>query len=237
MNIARASNKYFNDEEPWKKVKSDIEYAEKSLFVCCQLVRSLSILFAPVIPNTCKSISKILDNYSYFGEPMKGKINTENIWLSAELPTLNQGSPINMPPILFSKIEDETVAIQTAKLGDKQNKTIDTKVEEELIDFTDFQKVKLRTAKIISAEKIKKSKKLLKLQVDLGDSQRQILAGIAEYYEPEYLVGKTIVVVTNLKPAKLMGEESQGMMLAASADGKLCFVTPENDIPAGAEVR
>ena len=237
MNIARASNKYFNDEEPWKKVKSDNEYAAKTLFVCSQLVRSLSILFAPVIPNTCNSISHILDINTYFGEPMKGNINTENIWMSAELPTLNQGSPINMPPILFSKIEDETVAIQTAKLGDKQNKSTDSKVEEELIDISDFQKVKLRSAKIISAEKIKKSKKLLKLQVDLGDSQRQILAGIAEYYEPEYLVGKTIVVVANLKPAKLMGEESQGMMLAASADGKLCFVTPESDIQAGAEVR
>jgi methionyl-tRNA synthetase len=236
MNIARAANKYFNDEEPWKNIKSDNENAAKTLFVCAQLVRSLSVLFAPVVPNTCQKIADILSTDTYTGEPISVNPNTQNLWQSAELPTLIQGSEIKMPEILFTRIEDETIAAQVDKLGDKQFKKT-TEPEEDLIEIADFQKVKLRTAKIISAEKIKKSKKLLKLQVEIGESKRQILAGIAEFYEPEYLVGKTIVVVANLKPAKLMGEESQGMMLAASHDGKLCFVTPEKEMVSGAEVR
>lgn len=234
MNVARAANKYFNDEEPWKKVKTDSDYAAKTLFVCAQLVRSLSVLFAPIIPHTCKKIALITGYDTYCGEP--GTTIKGNDFLNAALPMLPQGQYINMPEILFTRIEDETIAGQTAKLGDLQSKQA-AEPEEDLIEISDFQKVKLRTAKIISAEKIKKSKKLLKLQVEIGESRRQILAGIAEFYEPEYLVGKTIVVVANLKPAKLMGEESQGMMLAASLDGKLCFVTPEIDMPSGAEVK
>ena len=235
MNVARASNKYFNDEEPWKAVKSNPDYAAKSLYVCSQLVRSLAILFAPIIPVTANKIADTIGVEIYTGQPKAGEFISENIWENAGLPVLPQGAEIKIPQILFTKIEDEIVAAQTAKLGDKQK--VSAEPEEELIDIADFQKIKFKTAKIISAEKLKKSKKLLKLQVDTGGSQRQILAGIAEYYEPEYLVGKTIVVVSNLKPAKLMGEESQGMMLAASADGKLCFVTPETEIAVGAEVR
>lgn len=235
MNIARASNKYFNDEEPWKKIKSEPEYAAKTLFVCSQLVRSLAVLFAPIIPNTSKKIADILNFELYYGEPLKGIHNSDNYWINSGLPLLKQGLEFKTPQILFTRIEDDVIATQVSKLGNKQSKNIVP--EDELIDISDFQKVKLKTAKIISAEKVKKSKKLLKLQVDLGDSQRQILAGIAEYYEPDYLIGKTIVVVANLKPAKLMGEESQGMMLAASADGKLCFVTPEQQIQPGAEVK
>ena len=108
-----------------------------------------------------------------------------------------------------------------------------------LISFEDFMNVKLKTAKVIEAEKIKKSKKLLKLKVDLGFEQRQIVAGIAEHYSPEDLLGKIVIVVANLTPAKLMGVESQGMLLAANtSDGKLSVATVENpDIQLGAEVR
>ncbi|MBX3042264.1 MAG: methionine--tRNA ligase [Candidatus Kapabacteria bacterium] len=235
MNVARASNKYFNDEEPWKRIKSDKDYAAKTLYVCVQLVRSLAVLVAPIIPNSSTKIAETLNISIYSGAPSEDSINTTNLWDSASLPLVEQGSDLNTPAILFTRIEDDVISAQIAKLGDKiSNSTI---APEPLIDITDFQKIKLKTAKIISAEKLKKSKKLLKLIVDLGDSQRQILAGIAEYYEPEYLIGKTVVVVANLKPAKLMGEESQGMMLAASADNKLCFVSPEIEIGAGAEVK
>ena len=114
----------------------------------------------------------------------------------------------------------------------------DEEVAEE-ITIDDFMKVKLRTAKIVEAEKVKKSKKLVKLIVDLGDEKRQVLAGISQFYEPEDLLGKTVVVVANLKPAKLMGMESQGMILAANdADGALTIVSPVDDtIGPGAEVR
>jgi len=112
-----------------------------------------------------------------------------------------------------------------------------TQPADDLITIDDFKKVKLRTAKIIEAEPVPKSEKLVKLKVDLGNEQRQILAGIAKHYAPDALIGKTIVIVANLKPAKLMGMESQGMLLAANAeDGSLGLVIPEIDI-IGSEVR
>jgi len=124
-------------------------------------------------------------------------------------------------------------------LGDKEKENKSEKEPDNIISFDEVMKVKLRTAKIIEAEKIKKSKKLLKLQIDLGNEKRQIVAGIAEHYKPEDIVGKIIVVVANLQPAKLMGVESQGMLLAANtSDGKLKLVTlDDSDIELGAEVR
>ncbi len=233
MNIARAANKYFNDEEPWKMVKSNNDYAAKTLYVCCQIVHSLAILFSPILPNTTKQIYNFLGLLPHTGMPDNSETNNLNMWESARFATLEQGKEIKLPNILFKQIENDIIELQISKLGNKENK----QVVDELLDISDFQKIKLRTAKVLSAEKLKKSKKLLKLQVDLGDQKRQIIAGVAEYYQPEELIGKTIIVVSNLKPAKLMGEESQAMMLAASHKGKLCFVTPEKEIETGAEVR
>ncbi|MFA5512017.1 MAG: methionine--tRNA ligase [Candidatus Kapaibacterium sp.] len=233
MNVARAANKYFNDEEPWKNVKGDKEYAAKTMFVCCQIVRSLAVIFVPIIPNTSLKLAKIL-NVEINDGSSSNNGGLSDVWAEAVFPQLQSGHTINTPEILFSRIEDDKIQNQIDKLGFKNSKPGET---EELIEISDFQKVKLVTAKVLKAEKVKKSKKLLKLLVDIGGMGRQILAGVAEYYEPEYLIGKSIVVVKNLKPVKLMGQESQGMMLAASTDGKLCFVTPEADMPSGAEVK
>ncbi len=108
---------------------------------------------------------------------------------------------------------------------------------DEKIDIADFAKVELRVARILAAEKVKGSKKLIRLQVDLGDEQRQVVAGIAEAYEPEALVGKTIALVANLKPAKLMGVESNGMVLAASLDGKAVLCTFDAPVPPGTKIK
>ncbi len=224
MNIARASNKYFNDEEPWKTFKSDKSKAAVTLYVCCQIVRSLSLLFAPILPYTSKKINDILGFEQTTGTPNES--SEINYWFEASYPKLQVNHFIKQPEILFNRIEDDVIQNQISKLGDKTQNEV--KDESNLIAIEDFQKISLKTAKVISAEKMPKSKKLLKLQIQIGDEKRQILAGVAEYYQPDYLVGKIIVVVANLKPAKLMGEESQGMMLAASIDGKLCFVTPES---------
>jgi methionyl-tRNA synthetase len=236
MNVARAANKYFNDEEPWKSSKSDKELCAKTLFVCVQFVNSLGIIFSPVIPYSAKQIAWLLKLSAKTGEALNGGALNDNFWKEAAFPALESGRETEKPTILFGRFEDDMVEKQQSKLGNKDKSTVQ---EEELITIDDFMKVKFRTAKIIDAEKIKKSKKLLKLQVDTGKDKRQIIAGIAQHYEPEYLIGKTIVVVANLKPAKLMGHESNGMMLAASTDdGKLCFVTPECDnFQEGAEVR
>jgi methionyl-tRNA synthetase len=242
MNVARAANKYFNDEEPWKTAKSDIDKCGKTIFVCVQLVNALSRIFAPILPHVSKKISYILNVPSYTGEAQFGK-KEEDRWFSIAYPQIENGVEINETEILFTKLEDDVIKQQIEKLGKEvsDNEAEEAEAEEKVeeITFDDFTKIQLKTAKILEAEKVKKSKKLIKLIVDLGREKRQILAGVAEHYQPEDLLGKTIIVVANLKPAKLMGIESQGMMLAASnKEGKLCFVTPaEESIGVGAEVR
>ncbi|MFM6955055.1 MAG: methionine--tRNA ligase [Ignavibacteria bacterium] len=228
MNIARSANKYFNDCEPWKSIKTNPEEAAKTLYVCSQVLNALSIAFAPIIPHTAKSIAIACGQ-----EPKTGDHSSIglNVWNWIAQPVLQCGQHIAQPPILFNKLEDSVIEEKIQSMEQAQQPA------EELISIEDFKKVKLRTAKIIHAEAVPKSEKLVKLQVDLGNEQRQILAGIAKHYAPESLIGKTIVVVANLKPAKLMGMESQGMLLAANAeDGSLGLVIPEIDV-IGSEVR
>ena len=241
MNIARAANKYFNDEEPWKTAKSDPDKCAKTMYICCNLAYSLAVIFAPIVPFTASKIFSSIGLDPITGNPNSnsGKID---YWETAMNLNLSENSTFNKPELLFVKMEDDIIQTQIAKLGDNNTQSVDSskeKTETNLITIDDFKKIQLRTAKIIEAENIPKSKKLIKLQVDLGNEKRQILAGIAEYYKPEDLIGKLVVVVSNLQPAKLMGNESQGMLLAAnSGDGKLTLVHPADDsIGAGAEVR
>ncbi len=235
MNIARAANKFFNDAEPWKTIKTDRNAGARTLFICAQMVSSLSIFLAPVIPNSAKRVQMLLGADPQTGEANAAQIG-ENIWLTAIYPNLEEDTRIQQPSIIFNKIDDEIISKQIAKLGKPEE---DEKTEIQTIEYDDFAKIQLRTAIIKQAEKLPKSKKLLKLIVEVGNRQKQIIAGIAEHYSPDYLVGKTIVVVDNLKPASLMGETSEGMLLAASTeDGRLCFVTPEKpEIGSGAIVK
>lgn len=212
MNIARAANKYFNDSEPWKTRKEDLERCGTTLNICLQVVRSLAILFEPVLPYTAAKLWDLLNVQQ----------DKEDSWWSAAELRLKSGRKINEPTILFEKFDDETVAKEVAKLGAG---VLDQEGEEEVVDvqlkpevtIEDVMKLDLRVATVTSAEKVKKSNKLLRLELKVGNTNRQIVAGIAKGYKPEELVGKKIVVVANLKPAKLMGVESQGMLLAANA--------------------
>lgn len=237
MNIARAANKYFNDEEPWKTFKNDSDRSAKTLFVCCQIVNSLAILFAPITPYTSNRISHFLNQLNRNGSSNVDKIHF-NVWEEAALPKLLEGTITKEPEILFPKVEDSTIDEQVAKLGRKEPEVVQP-VEDEKITIDYFKKIKLKTATVVQAEKVNKSKKLLRLVVDIEGKTRQILAGISEHYAPEELIGKTVVVVANLEPAKLMGMESNGMLLAAnSGDGSLSIVIPEKkSIGSGAEVR
>lgn len=234
MNIARAANKYFNDEEPWKSIKDNNEKSSKTLFICCQLIKTLSILFAPVIPNISKKIQSQININTEIGN--KKEIG-ENKWSKSLIFDLESGHQTNKPEILFPRIEDDFVEKEYSKLGNKVNQKNESKEIEGIIEFSDFMNVKLKAAKILSAENIKKSDKLIKLIVDLGFENRQIIAGIAKYYKPEELIGKTIIIVANLKPAKLMGEISEGMLLAANYKDGLKLATFEGDVELGAEVR
>ncbi len=241
MNIARAANKYFNDEEPWKTSKSDPEKCAKTLFICCNLIYSIAVIFAPILPFTSKKILEALAQESNTGEANTNHKHI-NFWANASKLNLDQGSQLNKHELLFVKIEDETVQKQILKLGDNLEKSkilVDETNITNLITIDDFKKIKLRTARILEAENVPKSKKLIKLQIDLGNEKRQILAGIAEHYKPEELIGKLVVVVANLQPAKLMGLESQGMLLAANgADGNLTLIHPADDgVGIAAEVR
>jgi hypothetical protein len=153
MNIARAANKYFNDEQPWKTAKNDPEGCAKTLYICAQLVRSLAVVFAPIVPNACALINDYLGIKQSLGEV---DINADLIdtWASAALPILKQGAEIKKPAILFHKVEDETVTAQTEKLGEKQAAAEAEK--EELITFGETQKIQ-KTPKITSRSRRRKT--------------------------------------------------------------------------------
>jgi methionyl-tRNA synthetase len=238
MNIARASNKYFNDEAPWKSIKENKELASKTLYVCAQLIGSLSVLFAPALPNAARKLQTLLEIPLEIGSSNNAN-PIENHWEKVKNPTLPVGGKFDIKDILFPNIEDEVIEKQVAKLGANNEKPAQQSAEVfDLISIDDFRKVKLRTAKVLEAEKVPKSDKLLKLQIQIGDEKRQLIAGIAQHYTPEQMVGKVIIVVANLQPAKLFGNLSQGMLLAAkSPDGKLSLITvEESGFPSGADV-
>ena len=152
---------------------------------------------------------------------------------------MKAGTKVNKGANLFNRIDVEKELKALDELAEKQNsdKNAEQTLPSDLIDINDFAKVKLCTAKVLSCEKVAKSDKLLAFKLQVGDEVRQVVSGIAQYYQPEYMVGKTVVLVKNLKPAKIRGVESNGMILCA-ADGKtVVFVTPEKDIGSGKEVR
>ena len=178
-------------------------------------------LFEPVIPFTTEKLFKMLDTQS-------------TTWNKCGEENLSAGHKLNQSDILFPKIEDEMIDQQISKLGGEETKS----PKSSLISYEDFLKTELKVTEIIEAEKIEKSKKLLKLKVKLDDETRQVIAGIALSYDPENLVGKKVILVANLQPAKLMGEESNGMILAVEKDdGKLEVVSVDRTVSNGTRVR
>lgn len=227
MNIARACNKYFNDSEPWKTVKNNQEKCATTLNICLQAIYTLAELLSPVIPETSKKMFNMLN-----AEP--------TVWDNAGKMNLSVGHKLGKAEILFTKIEDTVIEEQINKLGvveNQENKVLELNIKDE-ISIDDFAKVDLRVVEVLEAEKIAKSNKLLKLKVKLGSTERQVVSGIAQHYKPEELVGKKLVLVANLKPAKLMGVESHGMILAVEdKEGKLKVVEIKDDVETGKQVK
>ena len=224
MNLARAANKYFNDSEPWKSIKVDKERCATTLNICVQTIYTLAELFYPLIPFTSEKIFKMLNT-------------SVTDWDSCGKYTLNEGHRLNTPEILFSTIEDGVIEEQLHLIKD-ETKRGEKEPEEEQINIDEFDKIRLRVVEVLSAEAIKGSDKLLKLKVNDGYKTRQIVAGVAKFHDPAELVGKKVIIVSNLKPAKLRGVESQGMILAAeTADGKLKVVHPSDDAKTGSRVK
>jgi methionyl-tRNA synthetase len=230
MNLARAANKYFNDNEPWKTIRGDPERCATTLHIAIQVVRSLAILFEPVVPATSLKIWKLLN--------LDGTPNTDG-WDSSSDFRLKEGHQLGKPEILINKIEDMQIneIMKFLKEGDKPA-AIQIAKTKPTVTIEDFEKIDLRVARVIEAVHVPKSKKLLKLQVEIGNEKRQVIAGIAQQYKPEDLIGKLVVVVANLQPAKLMGQESQGMILAASDEsGTLTLIDVRSEISTGAKVK
>ena len=221
MNVARAANKYFNDSEPWKTVKTDKQKGANTINICLQTIYSLAEMFYPVIPFSAEKMFKMLN-----AKP--------GDWYESGKSNLHAGQKLNKAEILFTKIDDKEIEAEINKLPEPEVE----KEKFEQITIDDFAKVKLRSGKVLEAEKIKKSEKLLKLKVELKGETRQVVAGIGKSYAPKELVGKNIILVANLKPAKLFGIESQGMILAVEdSEGKLNVVSLSDNVAPGTEVR
>lgn len=226
MAVARAANKYFNDSAPWKRIKEDRPGAGTTLRLCLRAVHTLSILFQPVMPGIAARMRSTLGIESAAGDIS---------WDGAGSDPFTPNHRIGIPEVLVPKIEQKDIDAMTEALTGTDS---EEGAMENVITIDDVGRVELRVAIIQEAEAVPKSKKLLRLSIDLGGEKRQIVAGVAQHYAPESLIGKRIVVVANLKPAVLMGIESQGMLLAAhSDDGTLTLVTTDAAVPAGSKIK
>ncbi|MDD7105039.1 MAG: methionine--tRNA ligase [Bacteroidales bacterium] len=231
MNLARIGNRYITETEPWKVWKTDPERVKTILHVCLQLTANLSIAFEPFLPFSSARLREMLSLDTFRWE----QLGTMDI--------LKAGHQLGKPALLFEKIEDSVIEAQLNKLEEtkRQNEAAEYKPEpvKENIPFEDFEKLDIRVGLVTACEKVKKSKKLLKFHIDDGTPEgRTILSGIAQYYDdPQVLVGKQILFVANFAPRKMMGEESQGMILSAvNYDGTLSVTTTSADVKPGSQV-
>ena len=230
MNLARIGNKYITDCEPWHVAKTDMERVKTILYLSLQLVANLEIAFEPFLPFSSARLREMLNI-------------TDTDWAqlgSTEL--LKPGHQLGTPALLFEKIEDEAIEAQLQKLEDtkKANEAANYVAApiKENVDFDTFEKLDIRVGHIKDCQKVKKSKKLLQFTIDDGSGvDRTILSGIAAYYEPEQLIGKDVLFVANFAPRKMMGIESQGMILSAvNFDGTLNVTTVTGNVKPGSQV-
>ena len=246
INLARIGNQYMQKKEPWilaKKLEAQPEVQQlidNCLHICLQLTANLAILINPFLPFTAKKMLHMM-------KVVEKMLNWEN---AGSMKLLSVGYPLRPPELLFRKIEDDEINAQIEKLksasATKEAPAVNTKQmtpeqsatgnQKSAIVFDDFAKIDLRVGTIVSAEKVEKADKLLKLQVDLGFETRTIVSGIALHFKPEEIVGKQVTVVTNLAPRKMRGIESNGMILMAEDNGKLHFINPEDKINSGSTV-
>ncbi len=247
IDLARKGNRYMQDKEPWIKAKDVDENGkikeasqkliDNSLHICLQLTANLAVMIHAFLPNAAKKMC-------YMMKVVEKMLDWEN---AGKMNLLSVGYSLRAPELLFRKIEDEEVQQQIEKL---KTKSMELKKEESPentteqktnikpeIQFDDFAKIDLKVGTIVSAEKVEKADKLLKLEVDLGFEKRTIVSGIALHFNPENIIGHQVVVVTNLAPRKMRGIESNGMILMADdAEGKLQFVLPNSIVPNGSGV-
>ena len=210
MRIAQEANRYFDYEEPWSTRKKNPAACDKTMHVCMNIVTALSVLIEPFLPFSAQRIKQMIQFIP------QG-------WDDVARPKL--APAIKETAILFEKIGDETIRVQAEKL------------KKEMIGLDYFSKVSLKTAKVITAERVEGSANLIKCQVEIGDQKKQIVAGVGKYYKPEEMIGKTIIIVDNLAPAKIRGILSEGMLLAAVNDQGIVLVTTDDAVASGTSIR
>ncbi|HOX74383.1 MAG TPA: methionine--tRNA ligase [Bacteroidales bacterium] len=230
MNLARLGNKYLADAEPWKVIKTDPERVKTILNIALQITGNLTIVLEPFLP--------------FSMEKLRGWLNINSLkWEDAgRSDILPAGNQINKPGFLFEKIEDDVINRQVEKLmaTKKSKEAAGSKAvpAKDPVSFEEFTRIDIRTATILEAEKVPKTTKLLKLKIDTGIDTRTIVSGIAEYFEPQSLIGKQISIVANLEPRKIKGIESKGMILMAEdSDGKLVLVSPLGKVNNGSLIK
>ena len=261
MGIARAGNKYISDTEPWKVAKTDMDRTGTILNISLQICADLAIAFEPFTPFAAERLRRMLGvglaaGFDHRKEapgpaqhtgvaPAAGQLVLD--WEILGRPQiLPAGHVISEPELLFAKIEDEQIAAQLAKLDEararieaarKAEEAKQVAPQKEECTFEDFEKMDIRTATVLEAERVPKTDKLLKLTIDTGIDRRVIVSGIAEFYAPEDMVGKQICILANLKPRVIRGIESHGMILMAKqGDGTMRFITPQETLANGAQV-
>ncbi len=220
MELATFGNEYFQYKKPWELIKKDRDECERVLANAIQLVKALIVFSYPVMPKSMEKVAKAM-NFDVKSAKIDSALEVDEV------------VKLEKPVLPFKKIEDEKVR----EMEEVLMRRIEGAEGGEFIDVNDFAKLDIRIGKILKAERVKGSKKLIRLEVDVGGEVRQVVAGIAETYKPEELVGKLVPVLVNIKPAKLMGVESRGMILAVDVDGKAVLLEPEKEVPVGSKVR
>jgi len=230
MNLARLGNKYLADTEPWKLIKTDENRVATILNISLQIVANLSILGNPFLPFSMEKIRQMLNISALEWEK------------AGQTQLLLHGHQLSTPSLLFEQIEDTAIEVQLQRLQDtkKANQLLQFQAQpaKESVAFEDFGKMDIRVATILEAEKVAKTKKLMKLTVDTGFDKRTVVSGIAEFFEPEQLIGQQVNMLVNLAPREIKGILSQGMiLLAEDADGKLVLMQPARAVKNGSEVK
>jgi methionyl-tRNA synthetase len=220
MDICRSANKYFNDKAPWETRKTQEQRCATTIHICLQVCRVLSIVMAPILPDASRKLLNMLN------------IHNTGEW-EDETSVLKAGDPIGEAEILFRKIEDDEIEKAAARIGQNGMNVKEKEMADDIVEMDEFKKVVLKTGVVLEAEKIDGTDKLLKLLVDLGSEKRQVVAGVAESYQPRAILGKTVIVAANLKPAMIRGVESRGMILAVATGEGYALLTADKNVDPG----
>lgn len=224
MDIARLGNRYFDERKPWAMIKEDREHVAETLRVCADLLAYISVAMTPIMPSRMQALRAMLG------------LDSELSWDKAIIDS-QQSYVLKDTHALFRKVTDEEIEAQLKKLGSPEEDKVQTDPLKDSITYDDFAKMDIRVATILEAKRVPKTDKLLHLKVDIGSEQRELIAGIAEVYEPESLIGKQVAMLVNLEPKKIRGVHSQGMILAVNTQDSLSLLSPEKPCPPGSTIR